>query len=77
MSMKLFCETLFSKLLTINPKNVCAKSIHTSAIASGKINRMRSRSEMLKTVVKKEDGTRGENSEDFESTTRFVKNQNK
>lgn len=71
MSVKTFCGTFFNKFLAINAKNIYAKNIHTSAIACGKINRMRSRSEMLKTVVKKEDGTRGENSEDIDRLTRF------
>ena len=50
-------------------KNVTSgvSNIHTSAVAAGKINRMKDRTAMLRTVVKKEDGTKGETSVDLDS----------
>lgn len=69
MSLKLICERLFPKLNSIGLKNVTplANNFHTSAIAAGKINRMKDRTAMLRTVVKKEDGTIGEKSVDLDS----------
>lgn len=70
MSFKLICENIFTKLKPLNLKNVITSttnSIHTSAIASGKINRMKDRTALLRTVVKKEEGTRGEKSLDLDS----------
>lgn len=70
MSLKLICENFFTKLKPINLKNVVSMSngIHTSAIASGKINRMKDRTALLRTVVRKDDGTRGEETVDLDST---------
>lgn len=72
MSFKLICENLFTKLKPINLKNVASpsNSIYTSAIACGKINRMKDRTALLRTVVKKEEGTRGEQSVDLDSVIR-------
>lgn len=75
MSLKLVCENLFSKLKPIKLKHVTTSTsnFHTTAIAAGKINRMKDRTAMLRTVVKKEDGTRGEKSVDVDSLiSRFV-----
>lgn len=73
MSFKLICESLFTKLNPIHLKNVSsyASNFHTSAIAAGKINRMKDRTAMLRTVVKKEDGIRGETSVDLDSVIRY------
>lgn len=87
MSLKLICGGLASKFQALNLKNVVlpAASLHTTAIASGKINRMKDRTTMLRTVVKKGDGTVGEKSEDLDSlirrfvattSTSFARNQN-
>lgn len=69
MSFKLICESLFSKINPICLRNVTSgvSNIHTSAVAAGKINRMKDRTAMLRTVVKKEDGTKGETSVDLDS----------
>lgn len=68
MSFKLICESLFSKLNPTSLKNVTgASNFHTSAIVAGKINRMKDRTAMLRTVVKKEDGVRGAESVDLDS----------
>lgn len=69
MSFKLICERLFLKINPVGLQNVTslANNFHTSAIAAGKINRMKDRTAMLRTVVKKEDGTIGEKSVDLDS----------
>lgn len=75
MSLKLICGSLIPKFQALNLKNVVlpATNIHTTAIASGKINRMRDRTSMLRTVVKKGDGTVGEKSVDLDNLIqRFV-----
>lgn len=77
MSLKLICEGLISKFKPINLQNVMSttRNLHTTAIASGKINRMRDRTTMLRTVVKKGDGTVGEKSIDLDSVIeKFVSN---
>lgn len=77
MSLKLICGGLISKFQTLNIKNVVvpATSLHTTAIASGKINRMKDRTTMLRTVVKKGDGAVGETSVDLDNIIkRFVLN---
>lgn len=65
MSLKLLCEGVFSKLSQLSLKNV--NGFHTSAIAAGKINRMKDRKSMLKTVGKKTDGTEGADVADIDS----------
>lgn len=52
MSLKLVCANLFSKLIPINLKHAAASTnnFHTTAIAAGKINRMKDRKEMMRTV---------------------------
>lgn len=69
MSFKLICESLFTKLNSVSLKNVTsgASNFHTSAVAAGKINRMKDRTALLRTVVKKEDGIKGETSVDLDS----------
>lgn len=70
MSFKFICENLCSKLKAINLKNVTTlpvNSLHTSAVAAGKINRMKDRKSLMRTVVKKDDGTQGERSVDVDS----------
>lgn len=75
MSLKLFCSSLIPKFQALHLKNVVqpAVNMHTTAIASGKINRMKDRTSMLRTVVKKGDGTTGEKSVDLDNLIqRFV-----
>lgn len=69
MSLKLICGGLISKFQALNVKNVVlpTKNLHTTAIASGKINRMKDRTSMLRTVVKKGDGAVGEKSVDLDN----------
>lgn len=69
MSLKLICENLFSKLKPLNLKNVAVSTshFHTTPVSAGKINRMKDRTALLRTVVKKDDGTRGEKSVDVDS----------
>lgn len=79
MSLKLICGGLASKFQALSLKNVVlpAANFHTTAIASGKINRMRDRTSMLRTVVKKGDGTVGEKSVDLDNLIqRFVNTHN-
>lgn len=75
MSLKLICGGLASKFQALSLKNVVlpAVNLHTTAIASGKINRMKDRTSMLRTVVKKGDGAVGEKSVDLDNIIqRFV-----
>ena len=75
MSLKLICGGLIPKFQALNLKNVILPTVnlHTTAIASGKINRMKDRSALLRTVVKKGDGTTGEKSVDLDNIIqRFV-----
>lgn len=78
MSFRLICEHLFSKLNQTKLKSVtsCASSFHTSAVAAGKINRMKDRTALLRTIVKKEDGIRGTESVDLDSVIQryYMKN---
>lgn len=75
MSFKFVCESLFSKLKPINVKNVIsANQFHTTPACESKINRMRSRKEMLQTVVKKEDGTQGSQSVDIDISLQRLAN---
>lgn len=69
MSLKLICGNLLPKFQLFSLNNVMQPTLnlHTTAIASGKINRMKDRTAMLKTVVKKGDGTVGERSVDLDS----------
>lgn len=74
MSLKLICGNLIPKFQSFGLKNVILPTLnlkfnhlHTSAIASGKINRMKDRTAMLRTVVKKGEGTVGEESVDLDS----------
>lgn len=77
MSLKLICGNLIPKFQLLNLKNVMPPTLnlHTTAIASGKINRMKDRTSMLRTVIKKGDGTVGEKSVDLDSIIeKFVEN---
>lgn len=78
MSFRLICEHLFSKLNQTKLKSVtsCASSFHTSTVAAGKINRMKDRTALLRTIVKKEDGIRGTESVDLDSVIQryYMKN---
>lgn len=68
MSLKIFCSNILSKIVASQSQNVFASSsLHTSSRLSGKINRMKDRTAMLRTVVKKEDGTLGERTLDVDS----------
>lgn len=75
MSLRLVCGGLALKFQALNLKNVVlpAVNLHTTAIAPGKINRMKDRTSMLRTVVKKGDGAVGEKSVDLDNLIqRFV-----
>lgn len=73
MSLRIICGNLIPKLIPFVPRNVVsAMEFHTSFALAGKINRIRSRSEMLKTVPKKEDGTADANTVDVDVIRRFV-----
>lgn len=69
MFFKLISEHLFSKINSISLKNVTlsANNIHTSAVVAGGINRMKDRTALLRSVVKKGDGIEGVNAVDIDS----------
>ncbi|XP_031628296.1 28S ribosomal protein S11, mitochondrial [Contarinia nasturtii] len=65
MSFKLICGGLVSKLSQLSLTHV--NNFHTTAIAAGKINRMKDRKSMLKTVLKKSDGVQSSSTADIDS----------
>lgn len=67
MYFKLICENLFSKLNQTKSVTSCASGFHSSAVLAGKINRMKDRTALLRTTIKKEDGIKGTESVDLDS----------
>lgn len=69
MFLKTICTDLVSKLSATTFQNAVSApmNFHKSAVVAGKINRMKDRTAMLRTVVKKEDGTVGEKTIDIDS----------
>lgn len=72
MALKIICGNFIPKFGSLSPINVISSAnFHTSSALAGKINRVRSRSEMLRTVVKKTDGISDPNAIDVD-VKRFV-----